>query len=61
MKSWPVHNLVIVCFTHSPTQYRFPHRYMPRAEHVSGAENGAERAEKLVSGSEAVSGTFEKG
>jgi hypothetical protein len=27
----------------------------------SGAENGAERAEKLVSGSGAVSGTFEKG
>jgi hypothetical protein len=26
----------------------------------SGAENGAERAEKLVSGSGAVSGTFEK-
>jgi hypothetical protein len=28
-------------------------------EHVGGAENGAERAEKLVSGSRAVSGTFE--
>jgi hypothetical protein len=27
---------------------------------VSGAENGAERAEKLVSGSGAVSGTSEK-
>jgi hypothetical protein len=31
-----------------------------QTEHVSGAENGAERAKKLVSGSGAVSGTFEK-
>jgi hypothetical protein len=30
------------------------------SEHVSGAENGAERAEKLVSGSGVGSGTFEK-
>jgi hypothetical protein len=30
------------------------------AEHVSGAENGAERAENIVSGSGAVSETFEK-
>jgi hypothetical protein len=33
---------------------------MLTAEHVSGAENGAERVEKQVGGSGAVSGTFEK-
>jgi len=37
-----------------------PKTVVMTSEHVSGAENGAERAEILVSGSGVGSGTFEK-
>ena len=56
---------VLVNVTHRPMTVRVVHPLLQRtcesrAEHVSGAENGADRGESRVSGSGAVSGHSRK-